>query len=529
MDRKNLPSYYTQEDLRIIKLFKEEMDRINLLYMKALQSNNITKANQLYKKIQNIANTLYENYWERADIKIPTEYIKWTSYIDNKDISVWKGLDKWEIKTILNELGPIHIEAVNALLNNSKNYVRSSLDWMERQALTMINEIQQEKVREQLAKWIIDWDWIFNMNKRVEQYFRENNITSFKDKWWKTWSMERYIDLLTRTETSIANVQWTINRALEVWITKFRIIERPDCCKECNHHHWEIVDIRDWVVDLPPFHPNCRWFIVMYDDLWEEISPREDNRITDNPVQKIKNNRKAKTPEERIKKALDIVENSTMYLNHEQSAIINMDWKIIRMASWLSGKVSTPRIDINEPFIFTHNHPNSSVFSDADLKNRIHYENEYWLRASSKIWTYSLYAERTIDKTIFRIKYNKFRRNAIKAGEADMGKFSDAWSSWTTKDYIKYKDWNIIYYKDDPLKFDKIIDEHYWKYQRELMQKVADDTPWVKFEFIKSNWIQKDTELNKMYLEKIDELDKLRKKKIKSYENGENIGINDYI
>ena len=53
---------------------------------------------------------------------------------------------------MINELGPIHVDAVNALLNNSKNYVKSSLDGMERQAISMINELQQEKVREQLAK-----------------------------------------------------------------------------------------------------------------------------------------------------------------------------------------------------------------------------------------------------------------------------------------------------------------------------------------------------------------------------------------
>lgn len=263
MARKNLPSYYTEEDRQLIKLFKEEMDRINLLYMKAVNSYDLRKANDLLKRMKRISKTLNDKYWERADIKIPTEYIKWAKYIDNNNwiddfFSLWKS----EIKTILWELWPIHIEAVNALLNNSKNYVRSSLDWMERQAISMVNELQQEQIREQLAKSVISWESGFNMNKRVAQYFMDNWITGFKDKWWKYWSMDRYVDMLTRTETSIANVQWTINRAIQLWITKFKIVERPDCCKECYHQHWWIVDVSKWVVELPPFHPNCRWYIV---------------------------------------------------------------------------------------------------------------------------------------------------------------------------------------------------------------------------------------------------------------------------
>lgn len=278
MDRKNLPSYYTQEDLKIIKLFKEEMDRINLLYMKAIHSGDITKANILLKKIQNIATTLQKEYWQRADIKIPTEYLKGTAYIKNRkwvdDYNV--PLTKGEIKSAFDELWPIHIEAVNALLNNSKNYVKSSLDWMERQALTMLNELQQEQIREQLAKSVMSWDSIFNMNKKVEQYFTDNWITGFRDKWGKYWSMDRYIDMLTRTESSIANIQGTINSALELWITKFRVIERPDCCKECEHYHWEVFDIKDWPVDLPPYHPNCRGFIIVVDELFEKYWPRKD-------------------------------------------------------------------------------------------------------------------------------------------------------------------------------------------------------------------------------------------------------------
>ena len=260
MDRKNLPSYYTAEDKKIVKLFREEMDRINLLYLKAVRQNDFTKANKLLWKLKTLVKTLVAEYWERAEAKIPKEYLKGAGYI--QWITISDNLSQSEVEWMLWELGPIHIEAVNALLDNSKNYVRSSLDWVERQALSMLTEFHQAQIREQLAKWVISGESSFVMNQRIKVYLMDNEITTFKDRWGKTWTMDRYIDMLVRTETSIANVQGTINRALELWITKFRIVEHPDCCKECAEMNGDIVDIRDWTVELPPFHPNCRGYIV---------------------------------------------------------------------------------------------------------------------------------------------------------------------------------------------------------------------------------------------------------------------------
>ena len=525
MDRKDYLTKLTQEDRELIKLFQDEVDRINLLYMKAVNSNDMTKANQLLKQIKKISNYLNQEYWKRAEVRLPQEYVKGSSYIDEvlqMDSIAIENLTNQVVQSYLEELWPIHIEAVNALVDNSKNYVKASLDWMERQALTMINELQQSQVRQELAKWIISGDSVQSSNKRLTDYFMNQWISWFKDRSWKYWSMDRYIDMLTRTETAIANTQWTINRALELWITKFWIIEKPDCCEVCAEMNGDIVDIRDWVVELPPFHPNCRGYIVAIvdEEEWRNrlIEPEQINQIEDT---------KALTPEERIKKALDIIENSTMYLKHEQGALIDMNWKIIRMASWLNGSVKLPRAWIEEPYIFTHNHPNSSSFSWNDLDNRLYNNNQYWLRASSKVWIYNLYAERTIDKVLFIKKYSNLERQAVKTGRADLRTLADARKSWSTQDFVKFKDWTYLFYRDNPYKFDKFMDEHYYKYLREALTEAADDTPWVTFEFIESDWVRKDTELNNMYLDKVEEVNKLRRKKIKDYED--NIELNDYL
>lgn len=523
-----LSNDYTKEDKRLIQIFREEVKKLDLLYFRAIESNDINKSKELLNKIKSISKILEDSYNTRADSEIPREYVKWATYIDDSfswNDTLWVVL-KWSEKDIyrrLESLWPLHVEAVNALLNTSKNYVKSSLDWMNRQAMTMITELQGEKVREELARWTIQWESMYEMKDRVRDYFQSNKISWFKDRSGKLWSLDRYVDMLTRTETSIANIQWTINRAIQLWHTKFRIIEAFDCCSYCADMNWDVVDISQWSVDLPPFHPNCRWYIIVVNDEWKDV-----NQAREDDIQNVQ----AITPQQKMEKSLDIVENSTMYLNKEQAVIVDIwTWEIERMASWTSRSVKLYRWDISKPYVFTHNHPNSSSLSKADLDRWFENDSEYWLRASSKVWTYSLYAERKIDKLLFLKKYDNFNSLATKKADEDMKSFANYWASWTTNDYIEFKDWTKIFQKEDPLKVDKLFDEHLWKYHREALKKASDDTPWVRFEYIENDWIQKDTRLNKMYLNQLKDVDKARRSRNnkKLYETKENIEINKYL
>ena len=267
MNRANYFAKQTKEDLQLIKLFREELTRINVLYLQAINSDNMSKADALLKKLGRIAKTLENEYWERATKRIPQEYLLGSKYIDDtltkeaSFLAINKATAK-ELKKMVAELWEVHVDAVNALLNNSKNYVKASLDGMERQALTMLNELQQEKVREKLARATITGDSLQEMKTKIAKYFQSNGITGFKDRSGKLWSLDRYVDMLTRTETSIANIQGTINRAIQLWITKFRVVEQADCCELCSEYNWEVVDVTDWTVDLPPYHPNCRGYII---------------------------------------------------------------------------------------------------------------------------------------------------------------------------------------------------------------------------------------------------------------------------
>ena len=277
MQRANYFAKSRKEDLQLVKLFKQELAKLNASYLLAINSKDSTKANALLRKMGAIIKTLDAEYSDRADLRIPQEYLLGSKYIDDtltKEASyqIINRATKKEINKMVKDLGIVHVEAVNALLNNSKNYVKSSLDGMERQALTMINELQQEKVREKLARSVISGDSLQNMKSKVARYFEDNQITVFKDRSGRTWSLDRYVDMLTRTETSIANTQGTLNRAMQIGITKFRIVEQADCCDVCSEYRNEIVDIAAGDVELPPYHPNCRGYVIAVLDANTEIN-----------------------------------------------------------------------------------------------------------------------------------------------------------------------------------------------------------------------------------------------------------------
>lgn len=81
------------------------------------------------------------------------------------------------------------------------------------------------------------------MKKNLTKVFENNGVVKFQDRAGRMRDMNRYVDMLTRTETKIANTQGTINRALESGVSKFEVVEHEDCCEICAEHNGKIYDI----------------------------------------------------------------------------------------------------------------------------------------------------------------------------------------------------------------------------------------------------------------------------------------------
>lgn len=263
-----LNAEYTSEDKKLIAFFQKQMQKINQLFQLALQEWDKTKALLHLRKMQAISTALKAEYGERAELRIPQEYLKGGIYIDdylNNASSLSRLKNQWDSKLIMSrvaQLGPVHTEAVKALMENSKMLVSASIDGMEKYALTMLTKHQQSQAKIKLAEWVLSWDWLEKMKKNLTKVFENNGVVKFQDRAGRMRDMNRYVDMLTRTETKIANTQGTINRALESGVSKFEVVEHEDCCEICAEHNGKIYDISKWAVELPPYHPNCKGYII---------------------------------------------------------------------------------------------------------------------------------------------------------------------------------------------------------------------------------------------------------------------------
>ena len=268
MDRKRrLPDYNNENDRKLIRLFSESMQELRAIYFEAMNEWNKTKAMRILRQLNQISKALNDEYWKRSEYELTKEYVKGAYYIN--DVVKWwtvfltlNKIPQKELNEMLKDLWNVHVQAVKALIDTSDMYVKASLDWMERVAIQSLSKLHQELVREELAKGILKGESMLEMKNGISDLLHAENITKFQDRAWRYRNMDAYVEMLTRTETNIANTQGTINRAIQLWITKFQITEQPDCCEICAEMNGDIVDVTQWDVELPPFHPNCRGFIT---------------------------------------------------------------------------------------------------------------------------------------------------------------------------------------------------------------------------------------------------------------------------
>lgn len=265
--RKWLPDYNNENDRKLIRLFSESMQELRALYFEAMNEGDKSKAMRIMRQLWQISKALNLEYGKRSEYELTKEYVKGAYYINDtvKHGTAYLSLNKVpqeELNEMLKDLWNIHVQAVKALIDTSDMYVKASLDWMERVAIQSLSKLHQELVREELAKGILKGESLQEMKNGISDLLHAENITEFQDRAWRYRKMDTYVEMLTRTETNIANTQWSINRAIQLWITKFQISEQPDCCEVCAEVNGDIVDITEWTVDLPPFHPNCRGCII---------------------------------------------------------------------------------------------------------------------------------------------------------------------------------------------------------------------------------------------------------------------------
>lgn len=281
--------HYNDEDKLLIKTFTHAMRDIEHLYLQAIQSNNKELARKYAQQAQAIVEELKTHYQDWLLTSTADEY-----YAGFKEVEKMKrGVKQRKIRlgrdAIMLEVGTIHTDAMETLVNRSHRAVFSTLDGVKNNiiyGISMFNEtkadmILQHQIQSRLGAGILTGKSVQTQKSELISFFKEKGF-HLKDRNGRKRDPSTYAEMLIRTERARAYNTGTLNRGIELGITRYRVDESSNCCSICVKHNGKIVDITKGNYELPPYHPNCRGTI---EPIWEAETPSKFGAEIDDKIE----------------------------------------------------------------------------------------------------------------------------------------------------------------------------------------------------------------------------------------------------
>lgn len=289
---------YTKQDKILMNTFVQAQKDIEHFYLQALREKNLQKAKYYAEKAKLVVQELQEEYQDWALTRWAEEYLKGFKEVEHLKRGAPKREQKLETNKIFLQVGKVHKEAVLALVQSGNRAVFATLDGMKRDItywLALFNQKGKEiwlqhEIQSKLGAGLLTWKSLHYQKSDLVSFFQKKGL-QLRDRSWRKRDPYTYAEMLIRTETARAYNAGMINRALELWTSKFRIEESWNCCSICAQYNGKVVDINKGGYDLPPYHPSCRWTVV---PLWEEdwASARIQDTQLDPLFEKIGSNKK---------------------------------------------------------------------------------------------------------------------------------------------------------------------------------------------------------------------------------------------
>lgn len=265
---------YSKEDKKLISSFVQAQKDIEHFYLQALREKNLKKAKYYADQAKALVDLLQEEYQSWALTRWSQEYLKGFKLVEHLKRGVSKQTVELGEDQIMLQVGKFHKQALLALVQNGNRAVSATLDGMKKDivyGLALFNQKGKEiwlqhQIQSQLGAGILTGKALHYQKSDLVAFFQKKGL-QLRDRSGRKRDPHTYAEMLIRTETARAYNAGIINRALELWTSKFRIEESWNCCSICAQYNGKVVDINKGGYDLPPYHPNCRGTIV---PVWEE-------------------------------------------------------------------------------------------------------------------------------------------------------------------------------------------------------------------------------------------------------------------
>lgn len=282
---------YSKEDKKLISSFVQAQKDIEHFYLQALREKNLKKAKYYADQAKALVDLLQEEYQSWALTRWSQEYLKGFKQVEHLKRGISKQTVELGEDQIMLQVGKFHKQALLALVQNGNRAVSATLDGMKKDivyGLALFNQKGKEiwlqhQIQSQLGAGILTGKALHYQKSDLVAFFQKKGL-QLRDRSGRKRDPHTYAEMLIRTETARAYNAGIINRALELWTSKFRIEESWNCCSICAQYNGKVVDINKGGYDLPPYHPNCRGTIV---PVWEEV---EGEKIPENELMNLLDN-----------------------------------------------------------------------------------------------------------------------------------------------------------------------------------------------------------------------------------------------
>jgi len=208
--------------------------------------------------------------------EIPKMYIEGANIADrtlkkyNVDI-LQDTLTVEALKTVA-DFAP-HLEVVNTLLSDAYLDFGNMMTGYQRGAEHILNDAMKLQMRQSIAMGRLEGQAVNTIAKNVATTFQNRGFTVLIDRGGKSWTLENYSKMLTRTHIVRANNEGVIQRGIENGIDLVEVIPHSGACSKCTPFEGKIYslsgqsDVYPQLTEQPPYHPNCSHNLGLRPDL----------------------------------------------------------------------------------------------------------------------------------------------------------------------------------------------------------------------------------------------------------------------
>lgn len=161
----------------------------------------------------------------------------------------------------------IHKAAIAALIDETSKAFGEGLTGLSRSGQLLLGRINRELITQKLAEGIIKGQAIREARQQIKGIILEQGMGALIDRSGRSWTLDRYADMLFRTKLVEARNRGLVNRLVENEYDLVQVSAHFDACPLCDIWQGKILSTTGASRGYPTlgeaeaaglFHPNCR-------------------------------------------------------------------------------------------------------------------------------------------------------------------------------------------------------------------------------------------------------------------------------